>query len=52
MQWIMKLLRTQNHPFEKELEHTTDVDISDLAARKNFVALKGEVDKLDINKLD
>ena len=50
MQWIMKLLRTQNHPFKKELE--PDVDISDLVARKDFVALKDEVDKLDINKLD
>ena len=34
-----------------ELEHATDNDTSDLAAKKDFVALKVEVDKLDINKL-
>ena len=28
-----------------------ELDISDLAAEKDFIALKAEVDKLDINKL-
>ena len=30
--------------------HATDVDTSDLAAKKDFVALKAEIDKPDINK--
>ena len=34
----------------KELEHATGVDTSDLAAKKYFIALKAEVDKLDIAK--
>ena len=36
---------------KKELDRPTDVDTSDLAAKKDFIALKAEVDKLDINKL-
>ena len=36
---------------EKELGHATGVDTSDLAAIKYFIALKAEVDKLDINKM-
>ena len=36
---------------KKELEHGTGVDTSDLAAKKDSVALETEVDKLDINKL-
>ena len=36
---------------KKELEHATSIDASDLAAKKDFTALKTEVDKLDINKL-
>ena len=36
---------------KKELEHAAGIDISDLAAKKDFVVLKAEVDKLDINKL-
>ena len=35
----------------KKLDHATEVDTSDLAAKKDFIALKAEVDKLDINKL-
>ena len=34
-----------------DLDHATGVDISDLTAAKDFIALKAEVDKLDINKL-
>ena len=40
-----------NYSTKKELEHTTVIDTSDLAAKKYFIALKAEVDKLDINKL-
>ena len=36
---------------EKELEHDTDIDACDLAARKDFIPLTAEVDKLNINKL-
>ena len=39
-----------NHATKKELDHATGIDTSDLAAKKNFIALKAEVDKLDINK--
>ena len=35
----------------KELEHDTSIDASDLAAKKYFITLKSEVDKLDVNKL-
>ena len=34
-----------------ELAHATDIDTSDLAAKKDFIALKAEIAKLDINKL-
>ena len=40
-----------NYASKKELDHVTRVDTSDLSAKKNFIALKTEVDKLDINKL-
>ena len=39
-----------NYANQKELEHTLRVDTSDLAAKEDFVALKAEVDKIDINK--
>ena len=35
----------------KKLDHATGVDTSDLVTKKDFIALKPEVDKLDINKL-
>ena len=40
-----------NYATKKELEHATGTDTSDLAAKKDFVALKAEVNKLHINKL-
>ena len=40
-----------NYAATKELEHAAGIAISDLAAKKDFIALKAEVDKLDINKL-
>ena len=35
---------------KKELDHATGVETFDLAAKKDFIALKAEVDKLDIDK--
>ena len=35
----------------KKLERDTAIDTSDLAAKKDFFALKAEFDKLDVNKL-
>ena len=36
---------------KKELNNATDIDTADLAAESDFIALKAEVDKLEINKL-
>ena len=44
-------LDLSNYATKKELDHATGVDISDLDAKKDFVVLKAEVEKLDINKL-
>ena len=35
---------------KKELDHAAGVETFDLAAKKDFIALKAEVDKLDIDK--
>ena len=35
----------------KKTEHAADVDTPDLATKKDFIALKAEVNKLYINKL-
>ena len=40
-----------NYATKKELKHATCVDTSKLAAKRDFIALKAEVDKLDMNKL-
>ena len=40
-----------NYAAKKELDHATGVDTFDLAATKYLIALKPEVEKLDINKL-
>ena len=40
-----------NYATKNELKHATGIDAWDLAAKKDFIALKAEVDKLDINKL-
>ena len=45
------LLDLSNYATKKELEHATGIDTSDLTVKKIFIALKAEVDKLDINKL-
>ena len=39
-----------NYATKTELDHATDVGTSYLAAKKDFIALKAEIDKLDINK--
>ena len=40
-----------NYATKKELDHATGDDTIDEAAKKYFIALKAEVDKLDVNKL-
>ena len=48
---IKVVLDLSNYATKKELDHATGIDSSDLATKKGFIALKAEVDKLDINKL-
>ena len=48
---IKSVLDLPNYATKIELEHATGFDASDLAAKKDFIALKTEFDKLDINKL-
>ena len=40
-----------NYATQKELKHATGIHTSDLTPKKDFIALKAEEDKLDINKL-
>ena len=40
-----------NYATKKELYHATGVNTSELYAKKDFIALNTEVDKLDINEL-
>ena len=48
---LIIILDLSNYATKTELDYATDVDTSDLAAKKDFIALKAEFDKLDINKL-
>ena len=48
---VKVVLDWSNYTIKKELDHATGVDTSDLAAKKDFIALKVEVLKQDINKL-
>ena len=48
---VKVVLELSNYSTKKELQHATGIDTSDLAAKKDFIALKPEVDKLNINKL-
>ena len=48
---VKVVLDLTSYATEKELENATGIDTSDLAAKKDFISLKAEVDKLDINKL-
>ena len=45
------VLNLSSYATKKGLDHPTETDTSDLAAKKVLIALKAEVDKLDINKL-
>ena len=48
---VKVVLDFSNYATKKELYHTTGVDTSNLAVKKDSIALKAEVDKLDIKKL-
>ena len=48
---VKVVLDLSNYVTKRELDHVPGVDTSDLAAKKGFIALKVDVDKLDINKL-
>ena len=48
---VKAALDLPNYATKEELDHATGIDTSDLAAKKYFIALKPEVDKLNINKL-
>ena len=49
---VKVVLDLSNYATKKELEHATGINTSDLAAKKDFINLKAEADKLDINKLN
>ena len=48
---VKVILDLPNYATKKELDHATCVDTSDVAAKKDFIALKAEVEKRDIDKL-
>ena len=48
---VKVVLHLINYATKKELDHATGVNASDLASKKDFITLKAEADKLDINKL-
>ena len=48
---VKVVLDLSNYATKKQSEYATDINTSDLSAKKDFIALKAEVDKLDINKL-
>ena len=48
---VKVVLHLSNYATQKELDHATGVDTSDLAAKKDLIGLKTEVDQLDINTL-
>ena len=45
------VLDLTNYATKKELEHATGADTIDLAAKKDFIGLKAEVENLHIAKL-
>ena len=49
--WVNVVLDLSNYATKQELNDATGVDTFNLAAKRDFVALKAEVNKLDINKL-
>ena len=48
---VKVVLDLTNYTTEKELEHAKSTDTPDLAAKKDFIALKAEFDQQEINKL-
>ena len=44
---VKAVLKLSSNTTGKDLDYTTGVDTSDLAAKKYFISLKVEVDKLD-----
>ena len=44
---VKVVLELSNDATKKELDHCTGVDTSDLAAKKDFIVLKVQIDKLD-----
>ena len=46
---VKKLLDLSSYATKKESKDATGVDTSTLAAKRDFITLKTEVDKLDIN---
>ena len=48
---VKVVLDLSNYATKKELDYAAGVDTSNLAAKKDFIALKAEVQKLDIRKL-
>ena len=48
---VKVLLELSNYTTKKEFENAAGVGTSDLAAKKDFIALKVEVDMLDVNDL-
>ena len=46
---IKVVLDLSNYATKKELGHANGIDTSDMAAKKDFIALKAEVDKLDVD---
>ena len=44
------VLDLSNYATKNKLDHATSVETSDLAAKDAFIALKAEVDKLDIQR--
>ena len=48
---VKVVLQLSSYATKKELEHATGIDAFDLVAKKDFIALRVEVNKLDINEL-
>ena len=48
---VKVVLDLTNYTTKKELEHAESTDTPDLAAKKDFIALKAEFDQQEINKL-
>ena len=49
---VKVVIYLSNYATKKEVEGATDIEGSNLATKKDFFALKAEVGRLDINKID